>query len=248
MAPKGYRGGRIKREDAHRQPDVPVQDMPVEHEEIIQAQNRAYPIMQKYLKQATTGLQSGNHDREQVWALWCTGHGVTAICERLGLGITCVNDHIRRYRDELEQGLAAIPVIAGAELIFHYQNIYHEAIAAWHKSKERRSRNQLRTVERTATGEEGTTTTNETNSQLSQEDQRGDPRFLERAQVALDRIAVLQGMVPTGSLHQARQVQAQETGSQTMQRAQIYLPHNERDEPDGEIIEMPAEEPLTVTN
>lgn len=256
MAVNNYRGGmgRVKRRLVHNQPDIPAHDVPVEQEELVQAQEKSLPILEKYLKIAEDNLRECNPpprspramiDRQQVWALWSTGISPTRISERLGIPISTVSDHIRHYRNNLEEGLAAIPVISGAELVLHYQNIYHEAIEAWHKSKQNRQRSQLRTVARTRTTSDGPETTDETNSQMTQEGQTGDPRYLERAQVALDRIAVLQNQIVVGSLNQPRQV---ENATQTMQRAQIYLPHNDRDEPDGEILQNPPGEPLTVPN
>lgn len=239
---KAYRGGKTRRRE-HGQPDLPVCDAPLEQCEIASMHGKAVPILDKYLKTAERGTNrkalARHRQRLEVWQYWTSGRSPSWIAQKMRIYLDTVNKHIRFWRDRLEEGLAAIPVIAGAELILHYQNIYHEAIEAWHRSKEPEQRSSVRTVNRTFTGPDGSESTEETANQLQQVQQVGDPRLLERAQVALDRIAILQGMVRAGGLGRPGE-QPQEATGQPIQRVQIYLPHNGRDDLDGQIIESTA--------
>jgi len=253
LAVNRYRGGKLRRPRFVNK-DIPVSDAPLERDEVVRLAGTAEPIIEQYIEKARQGLNPARRtatmrrrdtERLRVWQLWCSGWRPAKIATELNINPVTVDQHIRNFRDSMEQGLAAIPVITGGELILHYQNLYHEAMDAWRDSRRDLQRNSLRRVERTTTSADGDETTNEQNSQITREAQYGDPRLLERAMMALDRIAVLQGLARPGSLNSAapRQVdadQVQQAGA-NVPRVTLYLPDNGRDAIDVTPVPRPAE-------
>lgn len=250
MAVRRYRGGKLKRPSYMK--DIPVTDAPVEQDEVVRLAGSAVPLMERYVAKARKGLRGrprgrdtvNNRNRLLVWQHWCAGYSPAKIAISLNLDAVVVDNHIRYYRDCMEEGLRAIPVVTGAELILHYQNLYHESMDAWRASRLDRQRNSLTRRERTTTTPDGPESMTEQNSQLTREGQTGDPRLLERAMAALDRIAVLQGIARPGSLNgngQPRQVDATEVqaAGAHVPRVQLYLPHNGRDDHDGTLADAP---------
>lgn len=245
MATRNYRGGKLRSKALHGQNDMPVNDAPVEQHEVTRiAPQSALPLLEKYRKTAEQGTNrkalQRHRERTQVWQMWCSGRTPGYIATTTGLYLDTVNKHIAYFRENIEEGLRAVPMLAGAELVLHYQNIYHESIDAWHRSKLPRTRNTR--TQRTTTGED--IETQDTTADMT-EHRDGDPRFLERAQVALDRIALIQGQVRPGGMNPIQQTQAAtEAQVQNRARAIIYLPSNGRDESDGEVLDAIPEEPV----
>lgn len=247
MTVRNYRGGKTRRRDQHSQPDIPVPDAPLQHDEVLRVSAKsALPILEQYRKTAQQGTNRKrlhrHRQRVEVWQLWCSGRAPSAIAANLNLDLMTVNKHLAYFRDHLEQGLRAIPMITGAELILHYQNIYHEAMAAWERSKTPQLRSHRDVTSRTTNGPDGTETQDTTVDGLRSTNRDGDPRFLERAQVALDRIALIESQIRPGSITPMRAADATTDAAASVPRAQLYLPHNGRDEPDGAILDAIPEE------
>jgi hypothetical protein len=249
MTERNYRGGKTRRRDDHGQPDIPVSDAPLEQSEVQRVSMKdAVPLLEGYRKTARRGTNrkalERHRQRTEVWLLWCSGKPPAAIARTMNISVALVAQHIGYFRDNLEEGLRAVPVITGAEIVLHYQNIYHESMEAWERSKLPANTSQRNEIRRATVNADGTETQDTTNNSLRQQQRDGDPRFLERAQVALDRIALIQGQVRPGTMSPLHSATAtQQTQQNTTPRAQLYLPHNGRDDPDGQVLDhIPPQE------
>lgn len=128
----------------------------------------------------------------RLWELKTQGWSDERIATEIGLGIETVRKRIiRLYSDYRVQLTGAIEAKA-AEQVAQYEYIRDEALEAWRKSKKPKNRVSKTTSRKV--GPDGEDLGNgeifETTS-VSQEEREGDPRFLDSAMKAMDKIAQL---------------------------------------------------------